>query len=83
MKEQTVNADKVIGNVEGVSIQANEVADATKVQANEVEQLARFTAEIDRVISLNVKDVERTCAVTKELSGYSEEIIETLQELAK
>ncbi|HOM02345.1 MAG TPA: hypothetical protein PLH43_05915, partial [Acetivibrio sp.] len=61
----------------------NEVADATKVQANEVEQLAKFTAEIDRVISLNVKDVERTCAVTKELSEYSEEIIETLQGLAR
>jgi len=41
------------------------VADAAKVQANEVEQLAKYTSEIDRVINLNIKDVERTCAVTK------------------
>jgi len=83
MKEQAVNADRVINNVEGVSIQAYEVADAAKVQANEVEQLAKYTSEIDRVINLNIKDVERTCAVTKELSEYSEDIMDALQELAK
>jgi len=50
-EEQAVNADKVIGNVEGVTVQANEVADAAKVQANEVEQLAKYTSEIDRVLT--------------------------------
>jgi len=69
MKEQAVNADKVIGNVEGVTVQANEVADAAKVQANEVEQLAKYTSEIDRVINLNIKDVERTCAGSERIGG--------------
>jgi len=43
----------------------------------------KFASEIDRVINLNIKDVERTCAVTKELSEYSEDIMDALQELAK
>jgi len=50
MKEQAVNADKVIGNVEGVTVQANEVADAAKVQANEVELV--LLTSISRMLSV-------------------------------
>lgn len=83
MKEQTSNVEMVIDDVENVTVQANEVTAAAKVQANDVKQLVKNISEIKRVINLNARDAESTSELAKELYGYSEEIIGAMQELAK
>ncbi|NOW89553.1 methyl-accepting chemotaxis protein [Clostridium beijerinckii] len=83
MNEQTKSTDRTTDNFKNVTEQASEVTMATKVQAREVEELRKHIEDINNVVNLNVRDVQKTSSITRELSEYTLEIKKSLEELVE
>ncbi|WP_160318249.1 hypothetical protein, partial [Caloramator mitchellensis] len=80
-KEQANMAKSIVNTVNNVTIQANEVAESTELQLKEVQNLNKYTAEINSVVANNIKYVEKTVEKTKEVSTLIKDIKNVIEEL--
>ncbi|KRQ85789.1 hypothetical protein ABG79_02432 [Caloramator mitchellensis] len=74
-------AKSIVNTVNNVTIQANEVAESTELQLKEVQNLNKYTAEINSVVANNIKYVEKTVEKTKEVSTLIKDIKNVIEEL--